>query len=359
MKKKIIFTTGGTGGHIFPAINLMKHFYKKGNEVILVTDLRGKNFIKGHSEFKSYILKPSTFTNKNLLRKCLALIVIFYSIIKAIVIIKKESPDLVFGFGGYASFPISFASKLLNFPLVIYEINMVFGLSNRFLSKFSKKIFVAKKMSSNLEEKYKDKIFEVGTILNKGILNFPRTDIIKKKKYFTILVLGGSQGAEVFGSIIPLVINELKNKGHKIEIIQQCLKEQKNSISEFYKKNEIKYKIFEFKKNIFDLILSSDLAITRCGASTTAELVHAATPFIAVPLPSSTDDHQYLNAKYYENKGCCLLLEQKNFNAKSLFNLIATNIKDQNKLDIIRQNMKKNYNKNVYADIENQLKEFI
>jgi len=359
MKKKIIFTTGGTGGHIFPTINLMKHFHDKGNEVILVTDSRGKNFIKDHAEFKSYIIKTSTLTNKNILRKCLALIVIFYSIFKSMIIIKKESPDLIFGFGGYVSFPISFASKLFNLPLVIYEINVVFGRSNRFLSKFAKKIFIAKKMSLNFEAKHRNKTFEVGTILNKNILNFSRNHEIKKKDYFTIFVLGGSQGTEVFGSIVPPVINQLKNKGYKVEVIQQCLKEQKNSIIKFYNKNEIKHKIFEFNKSIFDLILSSDLAITRCGASTTAELVHIATPFIAVPLPNSIDDHQFLNAKYYENKGCCFLLEQKNFNVKNLFNLIEKYIKDQKKLDIIRQNMKKNYNKNVYADIENQLKEFI
>ena len=69
MNKKIIFTTGGTGGHILPAINLMKHFSEKGFEVIIVTDERGKNFIKEYKEFKSYILKASTPTKKNFLIK--------------------------------------------------------------------------------------------------------------------------------------------------------------------------------------------------------------------------------------------------------------------------------------------------
>ena len=107
------------------------------------------------------------------------------------------------------------------------------------------------------------------------------------------------------------------------------------------------------------LISSSNLAITRCGASTTAELTHTITPFIAVPLENSIDNHQYLNAKYYENNGCCWLLEQKNFNTKNLFNLIMETIKDKNKLENIRKNMKKNYNTNVYNDIENEIKEFI
>ena len=81
MKKKIVFTTGGTGGHIFPAINLMKHFLGKGYEVLIVTDKRGNNFIKDYPEFKSYILNTETTTNKNILRKIFSLFLIFFSFI--------------------------------------------------------------------------------------------------------------------------------------------------------------------------------------------------------------------------------------------------------------------------------------
>ena len=144
-----------------------------------------------------------------------------------------------------------------------------------------------------------------------------------------------------------------------LEINQQCIISQKNSIIDFYEKNNIKNYVFEFDKNILKLVLSSNLAITRCGASTTAELTHTLTPFIAVPLPNSIDNHQYLNAKYYENKGCCWLLEQNNFSTENLFNLIMEVIKNKNKLENICENMKKNYNKNVYNNIENQIKEFI
>ena len=80
MSKKIIFSTGGTGGHIFPAINLMQHFFDKGYEVLLVTDVRGNNFIKNYSKFRSHILNTGTPTNKNFLKKILSLCLIFYSI---------------------------------------------------------------------------------------------------------------------------------------------------------------------------------------------------------------------------------------------------------------------------------------
>ena len=81
MSKKIIFSGGGTGGHIFPAINLMKHFFDKGYKVLLVTDERGNNFFKNHIKFKSYVLKTDTPTNKNFFKKILSFLVIFYSLI--------------------------------------------------------------------------------------------------------------------------------------------------------------------------------------------------------------------------------------------------------------------------------------
>ena len=359
MNKKIIFSGGGTGGHIFPAINLMKHFFNKEYKVLLVTDNRGNNFIKNNSEFKSYTIRAGTPTNKNLFKKFFSYFLIFYSIIRSILILKKEKPDLIFGLGGYVSFPISFASRFFNLPLIIYENNMVLGRTNKYLSSFSKKILLAKKITKNFPEKYKSKTYEVGAVLSKNVINYSPFNANNDKRKFSILVLGGSQGAEIFGKVIPTVVKMIKDAGYEIEINQQCSIGQKNSLIDFYKKNNIKNYVFEFDKNILKLFLSSNIAITRCGASTTAELAHTFTPFIAVPLPDSIDNHQYLNAKYYENKGCCWLLEQSNFNTENLFNLIMDTIKNKNKLENIRENMKKNYNKNVYSNIENEIKEFV
>ena len=359
MKKKIIFSTGGTGGHIFPALNLMKHFFEKDYEVLFVTDGRGNKFLKNFSEFKSYTLNTGTPTNKNFFFKFLSYFLIFFSIIKSIIIIKKEKPTLIFGFGGYVSFPISFASKFFNLPLAIYENNLVIGRANKYLLPQSKKIFISKITKDKFPEKYRNKIFEAGPILSKKIINFPALKKKNNKKNFSILVLGGSQGAEIFGKIIPLVVKKLRDEGYEIEINHQCISEQKNEITNYYNKNNIKNYVFEFNKDILDLILSSDLAISRCGASTTAELVHTLTPFIGIPLPHSVDNHQYLNGKYYENKGCCWLIDQSDFNTENLFNLIIEIIKNKNKLEHMRENMKKNHSRNVYNNIENEINKII
>tara|TARA_Y100000590_G_C15706329_1_gene1008773 strand:- start:1136 stop:2215 length:1080 start_codon:yes stop_codon:yes gene_type:complete len=359
MSKKIIFSAGGTGGHIFPAVNLMEHFLNKGYEVLLVTDTRGNNFIKKNLKFRSCIIKAGTPTNKSIFKRLLSFFIIFYSIIKAIIILKKERPDLIFGFGGYVSFPISFASKFFKLPLIIYENNMILGRTNKYLSSYSKKILIAKKITEDFPEKYRSKTYEVGEILNKNIINYSNSEKNYNSENFSILVLGGSQGAEIFGSVVPPAISKIKKAGYEIEIKQQCVRSQKNEIINFYKQNNIKNYVFEFDQDILKLISSSSLAITRCGASTTAELAYTFTPFIAVPLPNSIDNHQYLNAKYYSDRGRCWLLEQKVFNSENLFNLVVDVIKNKNKLKDISENLKKDYRRDVYSDIESKIKEII
>ena len=96
-----------------------------------------------------------------------------------------------------------------------------------------------------------------------------------------------------------------------------------------------------------------------CGASTTAELAYTLTPFIAVPLPDSVDSHQYLNARYYKDKGFCWLLEENNFSTKNLLNLITEILKNKNKLGDVKKNMKIDSSNNTYENIENKIKEFI
>ena len=359
MTKKIIFSSGGTGGHIFPAINLMKYFSNKGYDVLLVTDIRGNIFLKNHAQFRSCIISTDTPLNKNFFIKIFSFIIIFFSIIRSILILRKEKPDLIIGFGGYVSFPISFSSRFYSIPLVIYENNLVLGRTNKNLLPLSKKLLLGAKIPMNFPEKYKSKVYKVGNILREEIINYTVIEKKNSDKTFSGLVLGGSQGAEVFGRIVPSAIKMLKDKGHTIEINQQCIKQQKNSLVEFYEKNNIKSNIFDFTNNILDLIESSDLAISRCGASTTAELVNTLTPFIAVPYPHSMDNHQHLNAKYYESKGCCWVIEQNKFSSINLCNLILEIVKDKKKLENIRECMKKNDCKDVYEKVENAIKEFI
>ena len=252
----------------------------------------------------------------------------------------------------------SIASKILNIPLIIYEGNLILGKTNKYLLPLAKKLLVANDEINNYSKKYKNKIYNVGNILRDDVFKQFFTKKTKDNEKFSILVLGGSQGAKIFGDIVPETIKKIKEKGYDINIYQQCIASQKDALINYYKNNSIENNVFEFSNNIFDLISCSDLVISRCGASTSAELVQMQAPFIAVPYPFAADNHQLFNAKYYEKKGCCWLLEQYKFNSNNLFNLIMQILEDRKVLDQIRENMKKNYNKDVNKKVERELMSF-
>ena len=359
MFKKIIFTSGGTGGHIFPAMNLMKYFDSKKIEVLLVTDAKGNKFLKKNTNFRSIIISASTPTNKNIFNKILSYISIFFSVIKSIIILKKEKPNVIFGSGGFVSFPICLASVFFKIPLMIYENNLVLGRANKILLPFCNKILLGSKVPINFPDKYKHKIKQIGYILSDNIIKYSPSKKKKENNIFSILVLGGSQGAEIFGKLIPPVIKFIKEKGYNVEITQQCTKFQKEEIEGFYNQNNIKNNIFDFTDNIVDLLSSTSLAISRCGASTLAELAYTGTPFIAIPLPNSIDNHQYLNAKFYEEEGSCWVIEQHNISFTTLSNLVIKIIEDKKTLKSMRENIKKNNNKNVYIKIKELIEEFV
>ena len=356
MKKKILISTGGSGGHVIPALAFCDHL-KENFEVYLTSDKRGSKFIN-QNKYNFEILSSPRLT-LNIIKLPLTFISLIISILRSFFYLKNKKIDVLIGTGGYMSVSFCIAAKILNIKIYLFEPNMVIGRSNKFLLKLSTKLFCYSNKMINFPEKYINKMIIINHILRKEIYdsnNFMKEEIDKK---INLLVMGGSQGAKIFGDVIPDVIKSLNDQVEKIQIYQQCVKGQQEEISNFYNRNNIKNYVFEFDKNILELILSSDLAITRCGASSTAELTQTLTPFIAIPLPDSIDNHQYLNAKYYENKECCWIMEQKNFSSKNLFNLIEEIVKNKNKLENIRENMKKISSKNVYNDIENTIKELI
>ena len=203
--------------------------------------------------------------------------------------------------GGYAAFPICIAAKILRIRFVIYENNLLIGKANRFLLPFSEKILVSNKELEGIEDKYKDKIIEIGNIIKKEIINFSK-DYKGNSEVLKILVLGGSQAAEVFADTLPEIFKKCLREGIKLRVYQHCLPSQNRKLELFYRETKINFETFNFSSNLTDYFSKVDIAITRSGSSILAELVNANIPFISVPLPSSADNHQLKNANYYKRK---------------------------------------------------------
>ena len=356
---KALIVVGGTGGHVFPGSNLAEDLINKNYDVEVVTDKRGYKYLTKFKNLNISILPSTSIFTGNVLTKFFSIIIIFYSILRSIFHLILRRPSIIFGMGGYASFPICIAASILRIKFIIYENNLIIGKANKFLLPFAKKIFVSYKELEGIPEKYRSKIIEIGNIINKKIFEFSKkNNQLSNISKIKILVLGGSQAAKIFAEILPNIFNNCNNNGISLKIFQQCLPHQMETLKLFYEKSKIEFETFNFSDNLINYFSKVNLAITRSGSSMLSELTNANIPFISVPLPSSAENHQLKNALYYERKKFSFLIEEKDLKTK-LFKLIK-DINDNNSILFnIIQNQKHYSDKNVYKNVNQALKKII
>ncbi len=358
-KIKIIIAIGGTGGHVFPGINLADHLIQSGHEVELTTDKRGYKFISKDNCLKFSLLPSATLAKKNLFPKIYSIIFILYSVLRSILFLIKKRPTLVIGMGGYSSFPICIAAKITRIKFLIYENNLIIGKANKILLPYAKKILVSFKDVDGVPIKYNFKIEEIGNIIKKEIIDYKHKENYKNShKNISLLILGGSQAAKSFAEILPNIFMDCQKKGIPLKIFQHCLPSQNHKLSSFYKNFKIDFEIFNFSNNLIEYFNKTNLVITRSGSSVLAELTNANIPFISIPLPSSADNHQLKNAIYYKKKDYCFLIEEKEIKDK-LFILIKQIYENKNKLDKIILKQSQFSDKNVYKNFDKVLREII
>lgn len=356
---KALIVVGGTGGHVFPGCNLAEDLINKNYDVEVVTDKRGYKFLSKFKNLNIFILPSTPIFTGNVLIKFFSIMLIFYSISRSIFHLILRRPSIIFGMGGYASFPICIAASILRIKFIIYENNLIIGKANKFLLPFSKKIFVSYKELEGIPEKYRGKIIEIGNIINKEVFEFPKkNNQLSNISKIKILVLGGSQAAKIFAEILPNIFDNCKNNGISLKIFQQCLPHQMETLKLFYERSKIEFEMFNFSDNLINYFSKVNLAITRSGSSMLSELTNANIPFISVPLPSSAENHQLKNALYYERKKFSFLIEEKDLKTK-LFKLIK-DINDNNSTLLkIARNQSHHSDKNVYNNIHLALENII
>ena len=306
MNKNFLITTGGSGGHVIPATIIYDHLANKSN-IIISTDKRGLNYLN-KKNYKFKIINTPKLNNIFLLP--FNLLIILFLTLKSIFLLKKQKILKVFSTGGYMSLPIILAARLLGLKIFLIEPNQVLGRANRFFLNFCQKIFCYSKEIKNFPQNFKTKIVIINPLVKKKIYECKPLNNYKNK--FTLLVVGGSQGANVFDNNLKDLIVKI-SKRKSIKIIHQTSENNVSALNSYYLENNIENEIFSFTENFVDYIHQADLCISRAGATTLAELSVMNVPFIAVPLPTSKDNHQLENANFYKNKDCCWLIEQTCF----------------------------------------------
>ena len=324
--KNVLISTGGTGGHVIPALSINDHLSNTFNTYI-VTDLRGMKFIN-KNKYKFDVIETPKLPS-SIIKYPIYFFSLIYSLIKSFIYLKKKKINYLISTGGYMSMPFCIIAKFLSIKIYLFEPNKVLGRSNKLILGFSKKIICNYENIINFPSKFDSKIFLVKPILKKEIF------LLNKNKKtpndsLNILVLGGSQGANFFDQFVENLILNLSKK-FKITVYQQV--NNPNILDKLKKKyldNNIQSNIFTFDNDILKSMNKCNIAITRCGASTIAELVYFNIPFIGIPFPFAKDNHQFYNAKFYEENDCCWLYEQKDINHDKMLDLFNSIIENPN-----------------------------
>ncbi len=298
MRKKIFLIAGGTGGHLFPAIALSE--IDNNFEYYFLLDHRTEKFIRGKK--LNYFKVQSSVIKINLLLP-IYLIKIVYGFLQSIRIFLKYKADLVVGFGGYTSIPSILAAKLLKIKIIIHEQNAVMGKTNRILSYLTNNVAITFPNTKYAKDCAVFTGIPVRSIKQKPVVN---------SKIKRLFIIGGSQGAQIFSTLIPKIISNFSDINKKnIFIVQQVRGVDQKSTAAVYNKMKIKFLIKEFFDDIYNQFNKADLIISRCGASTLAEIELYKKSSILFPLPSAMDNHQYYNANEFQKNNPCLIFDEK------------------------------------------------
>lgn len=296
--KKVLLTTGGTGGHIYPALAVADNLKSKGIDVLFVgSNLRMEKELvpkSGHKFIGLDIKVPRNFKN---------LFSYMKTIFQAYKIVKKENPDAIIGFGNYISIPVVLAGVLQKRKVYLQEQNANLGFANKLFYKFSKLTFLAfEKTYDDMPMKYQKKFKVTGNPLRVEIdeLNFfeEREKLGIKDDEKVLLITGGSLGAEeINNGIIKNWEKILEEKN--IRIFWATGKNNyEKVISEISQMGEVRAKdrISPYFEDMLNVIAASDLVICRAGALTISEIIELERPSILIPY-NSAKVGQYENAK--------------------------------------------------------------
>ncbi len=350
--KKILIVTGGSGGHVIPALSIYDHL-KNDCKVSIISDIRGSNFINQNNYYFDLIDVPNLYSNLYLLP--INLIKFVFCILKSYFYLRKKKINILISTGGYMSLPICLAAKFLKKKIILFEPNSVLGRTNKIMLKISHKIICYDNNLKFLPTKYNYKVYLIERILRKEIYLCKKNNKKNFEEIKKILIIGGSQGAKFFDQNITNLILNI-SKSLKLEVWQQFLDNNEKSIVERkYNKAGIKHKLFRFDENLSQSISDFDLAITRSGATSISELAYLNIPFIAIPFPFAKDDHQFLNAKYFQTKNSCWLIRQNDFDITKIENLIITIFNE--KIDYFnkKKNLEKISNQNTWNNVNKKL----
>lgn len=304
--KRVLIMAGGTGGHVFPGLALAAYLKEHGVSVDWLGTAQGiESKIVSEAGIPLYTISISGVRGKGLKTLLWAPFRLFKAVIEARRIILKLNPQLVIGFGGFASGPGGLATFLTSRPLVIQEQNANPGLTNKWLSRIAKVTLEA--FPGTFPKSVC--VRTVGNPVRQTIENLPPPSLQRSDRPSRVLILGGSLGAHALNECVPKALMRLPLNLRPMVWHQTGEKDFLNT-KKNYEFNKIEVNLQPFIKDMAAAYDWADIVICRAGALTISELCAAGKPAILIPYPHAVDDHQTANALHLVNAGAATLIPQ-------------------------------------------------
>lgn len=328
MPRTVMIMAGGTGGHIYPGMAVADVLRSRGWRVVWLGTRKGMEArIVPGAGYEMAWLGMSGLRGNGLLRKLLMPAMLMLAFAEALSAILRHRPEVVLGFGGYVSFPGGVMAVMTGLPLLIHEQNAIAGLSNRVLA------CLARRVMTGFPEAFKhntDRPLPCGKVESHWTGNpvresvRPVTDAVRLTRSgpLRLLVVGGSLGAQALNTTVPQAL-ALIDEEVRPQVIHQSGVRHVDALRENYRQAGVAAEIKPYIEDMAEAYQWCDVAITRAGALTIAELAAAGVPAILVPYPHAVDDHQTRNAGFLVEQDAAILLPQDRLEPETLAALLA------------------------------------
>ncbi|OAQ20138.1 undecaprenyldiphospho-muramoylpentapeptide beta-N-acetylglucosaminyltransferase [Thermosulfurimonas dismutans] len=318
-----VIAGGGTGGHLFPALALAHRIRAQGGEVFFIgCGRRVEALVLKETSFPVATISGEGLLGRSVTAKIRAIIKLLRGVREAADIIRKFSAEVVFGTGGYASFPALVAGRLLGKWLGLHEQNAVAGMSNRLAGHLVHRVFVSFPEAG--------RYFPRKKVIHSG--NPIREDLFEERSREHmgrgLLVLGGSQGARSINRLLVETAEKLFERISDLYLIHQTGEKDEAWVKEAYQKKGLPVKVYPFIRDMAWAYAQADLVVSRAGATTVAELCALGKPAIYIPFPYATHAHQEKNALSVVRAGGGLMMKEGTFTPEEFVRQVVELLSD-------------------------------
>ena len=356
---RVVVTAGGTGGHIYPALAILKKIKEKEKDsefIYIGTHNRMEKDIVPKEGYRYESLEIYGFSKTDIKRDIKNIKLINNAYKKSLKILSTFKPDIVLGFGGYVTYPVIKAAKKLKIKTCIHEQNSIPGKSNRLLARFADLIVVSFKDS----EKFfpRNKVVYTGNPCSERALDIEKTSKVKyglDKNKKSILCVQGSLGSTVVNNKMIEFLQSIDSEDYQVLYITG-----KSSYDNFVK-NKFSKNVFvvPFVENLSSLMKDFDILVSRAGATSISEILAIGIPTIFIPSPYVANNHQYYNALSLKENNAGIMIEEKDLNKDILKEKIDLLLNNDLYYNDIKVNAKKMCVENSSTLIYEEIKKII